>query len=42
MNEYLTKFAYKNTATDDLWESLSAASSKAVVMVMGTWNSKVE
>ena len=41
MNEQLTKFAYKNTATDDLRESISAASSKAVVMVMGTWNSKI-
>ena len=34
MNEQLTKFAYKNTAIDDLWESLSAGSGKPVVMVM--------
>ena len=41
MNEYLTKFAYKNTATDDLWECVSAASDKPVVMVMRKWNKKM-
>ena len=41
MNEYLTKFAYKNAATEDLWESLSAASGKPVDMVMSTWTEKM-
>ena len=41
MNEYLTKFAYKNAATEDLWESLSTASGKPVDMVMSTWTKKM-
>ena len=44
INEYLTKFSYRNTATEDLWESLSAASGKPVVMVMSngviSWDSQ--
>ena len=41
MNQYLNKFAYKNAATEDLWESLSAASGKPVDMVMSTWTKKM-
>ena len=41
MNQYLTKFAYKNAATEDLWESLSAASGKPIDMVMSTWTKKM-
>ena len=41
MNEYLTKFAYKNAATEDLWESLATASGKPVDMVMSTWTKKM-
>ena len=41
MNEYLTKFAYKNAVTEDFWESVSAASGKPVVMVMDTRSKKM-
>ena len=41
MNQYLNKFAYKNAAIEDLWESLSAASGKPVDMVMSTWTKKM-
>ena len=41
MNEYLTKFAYKNAATEDLWASLSSASGKPVDTVMSTWTKKM-
>ena len=39
-NKYLTKS--KNTVTEDLWECVSAASDKPVVMVMSKWNKKME
>ncbi|KAL5489625.1 hypothetical protein EMCRGX_G018741 [Ephydatia muelleri] len=37
MNQYLTKFQYKNARTEDLWEALEKASGKPVGHVMGTW-----
>ena len=42
MNEPLTKFAFKKTGTEDLWESVPAASDKPVVMVMDIRNKKME
>lgn len=41
MNGYLTKFAYKNTFTEDLWASLEAASGKPVGKVMETWTKQM-
>lgn len=37
MKAYLTKFAYSNASTEDLWEALEAASSKPVSKVMSQW-----
>ena len=37
LNKYLTKFAYKNTVSDDLWESLEEASGQPIVDFMKSW-----
>ena len=37
MISYLTKFAYKNAVTEDLWDSLEEASKKPVRSIMSTW-----
>lgn len=41
MNAYLTKFKYKNTVTEDLWDSLEKASGKPVGKVMSTWTKQM-
>ncbi|KAH3753711.1 hypothetical protein DPMN_188354 [Dreissena polymorpha] len=41
MNAYLTKFAYKNTFTEDLWAALGDASGKPVGEVMTTWTKQM-
>lgn len=41
LNLYLTKFAYKNTLTEDLWGSLEEASDKPVHKLMDTWTSQM-
>lgn len=41
VRDYLQKFAYKNTTTDDLWNCLSAASGKAVTEVVAPWTREV-
>lgn len=41
MNIYLTRHQYGNTRTEDLWEALSAASSKPVADVMSTWTKQM-
>ncbi|XP_048758250.1 puromycin-sensitive aminopeptidase-like isoform X2 [Ostrea edulis] len=41
MNQYLTKFKYKNAVTEDLWESLGTASGKPVLDVMTTWTKQM-
>ncbi|KAJ6784883.1 hypothetical protein PWT90_00903 [Aphanocladium album] len=37
VRDYLQKFAYKNTTTDDLWNCLSEASGKPVTELMAPW-----
>ena len=37
LHHYLTKYSYKNTVTDDLWESLEDASKKPIRSMMSTW-----
>ena len=37
MGKYLSKFAYSNTLTEDLWDCLEEASGKPVRDVMSTW-----
>ncbi|KAJ3499160.1 hypothetical protein NLG97_g560 [Lecanicillium saksenae] len=37
IRDYLQKFAYKNTTTEDLWNCLSDASGKPVTEVMAPW-----
>lgn len=37
LQEYFKTHAYKNTTSDDLWRSLSAASGKDVQTLMNTW-----
>lgn len=37
LHSYLTKFSYKNTITEDLWQSLEEAAKKPVKSVMDTW-----
>lgn len=37
MNLYLTRHQYKNTKTEDLWDSLERASKKPIAQVMSTW-----
>lgn len=41
MNAYLTKYAYKNTFTVDLWGALEEASGKPVGKVMSTWTKQM-
>lgn len=41
MNAYLTKFMYKNAATEDLWDALEGASGKPIKRVMSTWTSQM-
>ncbi|MEI7631915.1 MAG: M1 family metallopeptidase [bacterium] len=40
INKYLSKHAYKNTDTKDLWAALSEASGKDVASFMHNWTSK--
>lgn len=40
MNDYLTRFAYKNAVTEDLWDALGAASNKPVREIMTSWTSQ--
>lgn len=37
VRDYLQKFAYRNTTTDDLWNCLSEASGKPVTEAVGPW-----
>ncbi|KAF1730923.1 Aminopeptidase 2, mitochondrial [Beauveria bassiana] len=37
IRDYLRKFGYKNTTTDDLWDCLSEASGKPVTEVIAPW-----
>jgi len=41
MHSYLTKYAYKNTETPQLWTELEAASGKPVTAVMSTWTGQM-
>jgi len=41
MHAYLTKHAYKNTFTEDLWEALGAASGKPIADIMSTWTKQM-
>ncbi|XP_075924071.1 puromycin-sensitive aminopeptidase-like [Petromyzon marinus] len=41
MHLYLTKFQYKNAATQDLWDCLEEASGKPVSAVMCTWTTQM-
>ncbi|CAK8674637.1 unnamed protein product [Clavelina lepadiformis] len=41
MHAYLTKHAYKNTFTEDLWDALGEASGKPVQRVMTTWTKQM-
>ena len=40
LENYFTKYQYKNTTGDDLWECLSAASGKDIGKLMNTWISQ--
>lgn len=40
MKQYLTKFAYKNAITEDLWDALEAASNKPIRKLMSGWTSQ--
>lgn len=40
MKEYLTKFAYRNATTEDLWDCLEEASGQPVKKIMSTWTSQ--
>jgi len=40
MHHYLNKFAYKNTVTDDLWNSLEEASNQPIRSMMNSWVKK--
>ena len=37
MHGYLSKWAYKNAVTEDLWTSLEEASQRAIRSIMSTW-----
>ena len=37
MSKYLSKFAYSNTVTEDLWDCLQESSGEPVRVVMSTW-----
>lgn len=41
MNLYLTKYQYRNTVTENLWECLEEASGKVVGNVMRTWTKQM-
>lgn len=41
VRDYLQKFAYKNTITDDLWDCLSDASGKPVTEIMAPWTREI-
>ncbi|XP_070570403.1 puromycin-sensitive aminopeptidase-like [Ptychodera flava] len=41
MNAYLTKHAYKNTSTEDLWASLGEACGKPIEDIMSTWTKQM-
>jgi len=41
LNKYLTRFAYKNASTADLWAAMEEASGKKVKDLMGLWTSKI-
>ncbi|OAA66199.1 aminopeptidase [Cordyceps fumosorosea ARSEF 2679] len=41
IRDYLKKFAYKNTTTDDLWNCLSEASGKPVTEVIAPWTREI-
>lgn len=40
LHQYLTKFSYKNAKTEDLWDSLEAASNKPIGRLMSGWTSQ--
>jgi aminopeptidase N len=37
VNEYLEKFKFKNTVSEDLWDALTTASKKPVKEMMEMW-----
>jgi len=41
MHQYLTRHQYGNTFTEDLWRSLSEASSKPIEDMMTTWTKQM-
>ncbi|ESO01139.1 hypothetical protein HELRODRAFT_175168 [Helobdella robusta] len=41
MHAYLSKHQYKNTFTEDLWESLEQASGKPINEIMSTWTKQM-
>jgi len=41
LNKYLTKHAYSNTQTEDLWQELEEASNKPVQSIMSTWTKQM-
>lgn len=41
LNLYLTRHAYKNTFTEDLWAALEEVSGKPVAKIMNTWTSQM-
>uniref|UniRef100_A0A1B6E9J3 Aminopeptidase n=1 Tax=Clastoptera arizonana TaxID=38151 RepID=A0A1B6E9J3_9HEMI len=41
MHIYLTRFQYKNTFTEDLWEALEEASAKPIKAVMSVWTKQM-
>ena len=41
MKDYLTKFAYNNTETGDLWVCFEESSKKPIDKIMSTWYSNI-
>jgi puromycin-sensitive aminopeptidase len=41
MHAYLTRHAYKNTFTEDLWAALGEASGKPIAQIMSTWTKQM-
>lgn len=41
MRLYLSKHAYKNTSTEDLWVALAEASAKPIEAIMNTWTKQL-
>lgn len=41
LRDYLLKFQYQNTVTEDLWSALEKASGKPVAQVMSTWTKQM-